>query len=70
MDGEKVTSNLIKSDAPILKGLQIFHNYIRPHQALKGKTPAEVAGIEVLGENKWLTFEMRAKPLKTLVRQR
>jgi len=60
MDGEKVTRNLKKSDIPILKGLQIFHNYMRPHQALKGKTPAEVAGIEVLGENKWLTLIQNA----------
>jgi hypothetical protein len=32
--------------------MQIFHNYIRPQQALKGKTPAEGAGIKVEGDNK------------------
>jgi hypothetical protein len=26
-------------------GMQIFHNYIRPHEALEGKSPCEVAGI-------------------------
>jgi len=25
---------------------QVFHNYIRPHMALDGKTPAETAGIQ------------------------
>jgi len=40
--------------------MQIFHNYIRPHQALKGKTPAEVAGINVEGENRWLTLIQNA----------
>jgi hypothetical protein len=40
--------------------MKIFHNYIRPHMALKGKTPAEVAGIEVKGENKWLAIIQNA----------
>lgn len=26
---------------------KIFHDYIRPHEALKGKTPAEACGVEV-----------------------
>jgi hypothetical protein len=49
-----------KGDTPILSGMQIFHNYIRPHQALNGKTPAEVAGIKVEGDNKWLTLIQNA----------
>lgn len=47
-------------DIPILKGVQIYHNFIRPHEGLDGKTPAEVAGIEVEGENKWLTLIQNA----------
>jgi hypothetical protein len=44
-----------KVDTPILKDMQIYHNYIREHQGLQeNKTPAEKAGIEVGGENKWL----------------
>ena len=50
---------------PILKGYQIFHNYIRPHPALKGKTPSEACGIEVKGENKWMTLIQNASD-KTL----
>jgi putative transposase len=53
-DREKVMRGLKKSDTPILTGYQIYYNYIRPHEALEGQTPADKAGIEVKGENKWL----------------
>ncbi|MGD0688322.1 MAG: DDE-type integrase/transposase/recombinase [Candidatus Bathyarchaeia archaeon] len=59
-DRERVTRNLKKPDGPILTGLQIYHNYIRPHEALDGKTPSEVAGIEVKGQDKWLTIIQNA----------
>jgi len=48
-DRERVMRTLEKPDTPILTGMQVFHNYIRPHEALRGKTPAEVAGIKVNG---------------------
>lgn len=51
---------LKKKDTAILKGYQVFHNYIRPHEALKGKTPAEACGITVEGKNKWLTLIQNA----------
>jgi len=35
------------NDTAILAGMQIYHNYVRPHEALDGKTPSEAAGIEV-----------------------
>jgi hypothetical protein len=35
--------------------MQIFHNYIRLHEALKGKTPAELAGITIKGKDKGLS---------------
>jgi transposase-like protein len=60
-DREKVTRNLKKSDTPIISGMQIFHNYIRPQMALDGQTPSERAGIKVLGENKWITLIQNAK---------
>jgi hypothetical protein len=59
-DRERVMRTLEKPGTPILSGVQIFHNYIRRHQALKGKTPAELAGIKVEGENKWLTLIQNA----------
>ena len=43
-----------------LIGYQIFHNYIREHEALNGKTPAEACGIEIEGSNKWLTIIQNA----------
>ncbi len=48
-------------DTPILTGMRIYHNFVRPHMALKGKTPAEKAGIEVKGQDKWLTLIQNAK---------
>ncbi|MGH2638742.1 MAG: hypothetical protein ACRDF4_05590 [Rhabdochlamydiaceae bacterium] len=43
-------------NTPILKGYQIFHNYLRAHSGLEGRTPAQVAGIKVEGEDKWKTL--------------
>ena len=57
---EKVMRSLKREDSPILDGYQIFHNHVRPHMALGGKTPAELAGIQVKGENKWLTLIQNA----------
>ncbi|MDH5732790.1 MAG: DDE-type integrase/transposase/recombinase [Candidatus Bathyarchaeota archaeon] len=59
-DREKVMRGLKKDDTPILKGYQIFHNYIREHEGLDGKTPAEVCGITVEGKNKWKTLIQNA----------
>lgn len=55
-DREKVMRGLKKKDTPILKGYQIYHNYLRPREALEGRTPAEACGIEITGENKWVTL--------------
>lgn len=65
-DGEKVIRGLKKPDTPVLTGYQIFHNYVRPHEALDGRTPAEAAGIKVEGENKWLTLIQNASDRKRL----
>ena len=59
-DRERAMRTLERGDTPTLSGMQIFHNYIRPHQALKGKTPSEVAGIKILGKDKWLTIIQNA----------
>jgi hypothetical protein len=47
---------LKKMDTPILKGYPLYHNYIREHEALNGKTPAEKCGIKIEGNNKWNTL--------------
>jgi len=59
-DREKVMRGLKKENTPIISGYQIYHNYVRPHEALKGKTPAEACGIVVNGQNKWLTLIQNA----------
>ena len=45
------------SDTPALLILNIIHhNFIKPHMGLNGKTPAEVDGIFIPGDNKLLTL--------------
>lgn len=65
-DREKVMRGLKKDDTPILKGYQIFHNFIRPHIGLNGKTPAEACGIKVEGKNKWLTLIQNASKCQSV----
>jgi len=43
-----------------LKGMQVYHNFIKPHEGLDGRTPAEACGIELQGENKWITLIQNA----------
>ena len=59
-DREKVMRGLKRKDTPILRGCQIYHNYVRPHEALEGKTPAEACGIKIEGKDKWLTLIQNA----------
>jgi len=59
-DREKVMRSLKKSDTPILTGMQIFHNYVRPNEGIDGHTPSELAGIQVNGENRWMTIIQNA----------
>lgn len=59
-DREKTMRGLKTKETPILTGYQIFHNFIREHEALEGKTPAEACGIEIKGNNKWITLIQNA----------
>ncbi len=52
-DREKVVRGIKKDDSVIIDGYQLYHNYVRPHMALHGKTPADKAEIIINGENKW-----------------
>jgi len=63
-DREKVMRGLKNEDTPILKGYQIYHNYLRPHESLDGKTPAEACGVRIEGDNKWITFIQNASRLR------
>jgi transposase-like protein len=66
-DREKVMRSLKKPDTPILTGMQLYHNYVRPHEGLDGRTPSELAGIQVNGENRWLTLIQNAASRPTKV---
>lgn len=59
-DREKVMRGLKREDSPIITGYQIYHNYVRPHMALDGKTPSEKSGIMIEGNNKWITLIQNA----------
>jgi putative transposase len=59
-DREKTMRGLKTKDTAILSGYQIFHNYIRPHEGLEGKTPSEACGIRIEGKNKWKTLIQNA----------
>jgi putative transposase len=50
---EKVMRGIKVDDTPIIPMNQIYYNFVRPHMGLKGRTPAEAAGVGVSGENKW-----------------
>ena len=40
-----------------IEGFKTYYNFIRPHMSLNGKTPAEMAGINLnLDGNKWMNI--------------
>jgi transposase-like protein len=59
-DREKTMRGLKTKETPILTGYQLFHNYIREHEALNNITPAEACGIKIEGKNKWKTIIQNA----------
>ena len=60
-DREKTMRGLKINETSVLPDYQLYHNYIRPHEGLDGKTPAEACGIQVKGNNKWITIIQNAK---------
>ena len=69
-DREKIVRGIKREDSPLLDGLRIYHNFVRPHMGLDGRTPSELAGIEVRGTDKWLTLIQNAsnERLKSKIR--
>ena len=51
---------LKKLDSAMLRNIRIYHNFVRPHLALGGETPAERAGLYVVGVNKLKTLVQNA----------
>lgn len=60
-DREKTMRGVKKMDSAVLKGYHLYHNYFREYEGLVGKTPAEIAGIKIEGQNKWVTVIQNAK---------
>ena len=50
---EKIMRGIKVDDTPIIPMNQIYYNFVRPHMGLDGKTPAEMAGVGLEGDNKW-----------------
>jgi len=44
----------------IMDGMRIYHNFIRPHMALNGKTPVQNAGVDVDSRQNWLALIKKA----------
>jgi hypothetical protein len=38
-DREKVMRGVKVSHSPILKGIQLYHNFVRPHESLRARLP-------------------------------
>jgi hypothetical protein len=52
-ESKRENNKVIKeNEYPILRGFQIYPNYKREHEALKGQTPAEKCGIKADGKNR------------------
>jgi transposase-like protein len=53
----------------VIEGFRIYYNFIRPHMALNGKTPAEMANINLqLEQNRWESLIRQS--LKTTTRKK
>ena len=59
-DREKVFRGLKKDYSSAVEGAKLYHSYIRPHMSLNGDAPADRAGIDIKGGNKWLTIIQNA----------
>ncbi len=46
----------VDSAYSLMKGIEIFYNFVKPHEALKGKTPSELAipSLQFETPNRWL----------------
>jgi len=48
-------------DTPLREGQRLYYNFIREHQGLEGRTPAEMAGLyQASGENRWMELLKKA----------
>jgi transposase-like protein len=45
-----------KHSTPLAEGQRIQYNFVKPHMALDGQTPAQTAGIKIEAKNKWMNL--------------
>ena len=50
-----------KHSSPTAEGQRVQYNFVKPHMALEGQTPAQIAGIKIEGKNKWMNLLEKAK---------
>ncbi len=43
------------------KVAEFYYNFVKLHETLEGKTPAEKCGIKIEGNDKWMTIIQNAK---------
>ena len=53
----KVQRGWKKDDTPLKEGQRLYYNFIRPHQTLDGKTPAQKAGLD---KETWMSLLRKA----------
>jgi hypothetical protein len=56
----KVQRGWKEMKTPIVEGQRIQYNFVKPHQALEGQTPAKKVGIEIGNKNKWMDLLISA----------
>ena len=49
----------------MMDGMRIYYNFLRPHMALDGKTPAQQAKIDVDSSQNWLSLIKKASKQKS-----
>ena len=58
----KVVRAWKKHKTPLAEGQRIHYDFVKPHIALGGQTPALAAGLaEIKGNDKWLSMIKNAK---------
>lgn len=51
----------------LAEGQRIQYNFVKPHAALDGQTPAQVAGIGIEGGNKWMELLKKSQESQKVV---
>jgi putative transposase len=57
----KVVRAWKKHKTPLAEGQRIHYNFVKPHIALEGQTPAQMAGIGIKANDKWLDLMKNAQ---------